>query len=86
MWNYQAFLSKLEDNFGPHNPIGDADKSLNELQMKKSTCIVKYNMDLWELTYRVDWNESALNDQYLTVYLNSHFIVAYYMTPTETRT
>src|SRR6202789_3941961 len=45
MWNYQAFLSELEDNFGPHDPIGDAEKSLNELQMKKSTRIVKYNVD-----------------------------------------
>ena len=64
MWNYQAFLSELEDNFGPHDPVGDAEKSLNELQMKKSTRIVKYNIDFWELASRVDWNESALSDRY----------------------
>jgi Ty3 transposon capsid-like protein len=64
MWNYPAFLSELEDNFGPHDPVGDAEKSLNELQMKKSTRIVKYNVDFWELASRVDWNESALSDRY----------------------
>ena len=64
MWNYQAFLSKLEDNFGPHDPVGDAEKSLDELQMKKSTHIVKYNVDFWELASRVDWNESALSNRY----------------------
>ena len=63
MWNYKAFLSELEDNFGPHDPVGNAEKSLNELQMKKSTHIVKYNVDFWELTSRVDWNESALSDR-----------------------
>ena len=35
IWNYQAFLSELEDNFGPHDPIGNAEKVLNELTMKK---------------------------------------------------
>ena len=24
MWDYQAFLSELEDNFSPHDPVGDA--------------------------------------------------------------
>ena len=49
MWDYPAFLSKLEDNFGPHDPVGDAEKSLHELTMKKGAHIVKYNIDFWEL-------------------------------------
>jgi hypothetical protein len=48
MWDYQAFLSELEDNFGPHDPVSDAEKSLHELSMKTAH-IVKYNVDLWEL-------------------------------------
>ena len=64
IWNYQAFLSELEDNFGPHNPVSNAKKALNELTMKKGTHIVKYNIDFWELASRVSWNEAALCDQY----------------------
>ena len=44
-----AFLSELEDNFGPHDPVGDAKKSLHEVTMKKGAHIVKYNIDFWEL-------------------------------------
>jgi hypothetical protein len=54
MWNYQAFLGELEGNFGPHDPVGDAEKAR----------IVKYNVDFWELASRVSWNESALHDRY----------------------
>ena len=64
MWDYQAFLSELEDNFGPHDPVGDAEKSLHELSMKKTAHIVKYNVEFWELASRVSWNEAALRDRY----------------------
>jgi hypothetical protein len=64
MWDYQAFLSELEDNFGPHDPVGDAEKSLSELVMKKTAKIMKYNVDFWELASRVSWNEAALRDRY----------------------
>jgi hypothetical protein len=64
MWNYQAFLGELEDNFGPHDPVGDAEKSLSELVMKKAAKIMKYNVDFWELASRVSWNEAALRDRY----------------------
>ena len=64
MWDYPAFLSELEDNFGPHDPVGDAEKSLHELTMKKGARIVKYNVDFWELASRVSWNEDALRDRY----------------------
>ena len=32
--------------------------------MKKGAHIVKYNVDFWELTSRVSWNEAALRDRY----------------------
>ena len=64
MWDYMAFLSKLEDNYGPHNSVGNAKKSPHKLAMKKCACIVKYNVDFWELTSHVSWNEAALHDQY----------------------
>jgi Domain of unknown function (DUF4939) len=64
MWDYQVFLGELEGNFGPHDPVGDAEKALAELSMKKTGHITKYNVDFWELASRVDWNEAALRDRY----------------------
>ena len=64
MWDYEAFLGELEDNFGPHDPVGDAEKSLNELNMKKTAHIIKYNIDFWELASRVSWNEAAVHNWY----------------------
>jgi len=31
MWDFEAFINELEVNFGPHNPVRDAKKSLTEL-------------------------------------------------------
>ena len=62
MWDYEAFLGELEDNFSPHDPVGDAKESLNKLNMKKTAHIIKYNVDFWELASRVSWNEAALCD------------------------
>ena len=39
IWNYQAFLSELENNFGPHDPIRDAEKSLSELVDESQTIV-----------------------------------------------
>jgi Zinc knuckle len=64
IWDFEAFLSKHKDNFSPHNPVSDAEKSLTELSMKKTIRIVKYNVSFWELASRVSWNKSALHDQY----------------------
>ena len=64
MWNYKVFLSELESNFGPHDPVGDVEKALSELTMKKGGRIVKYNVDFWELASRVNWNEAALCTRY----------------------
>ena len=30
MWDFPAFINELESNFGPHDPVGDAERhSLN---------------------------------------------------------
>jgi hypothetical protein len=64
MWDFEVFLNELEVNFGPHDPVGDAEKSLTEISMKDSSRIVKYNVEFWKLVARVDWNESALTARY----------------------
>ena len=35
MWDFPTFINELESNFGPHHPIGDAEKALTELTMKE---------------------------------------------------
>ena len=65
MWDYLAFLSELEDNFGPYDPVSDAKKSLHKLSIKKGTCIVRYNINFWELASCVSWNEAALCNWYI---------------------
>ena len=64
MWDFPAFINELESNFGPHDPIGDAEKALTELTMREYSCIVKYNMDFWKLASKLDWNESTLCVRY----------------------
>jgi len=66
MWDFDAFINELEVNFGPHDPVGDAEKSLTELTMKEGSRIVKYNVEFWKLVARVDWNESALTARYFS--------------------
>jgi hypothetical protein len=28
MWNFEVFINELKVNFGPHDPVGDAESSL----------------------------------------------------------
>ena len=60
MWNFPTFINELEANFGPHDPVGDAETALNELTMKENSRIIKYNVKFWNLTSKLDWNEYAL--------------------------
>ena len=60
MWDFEAFIFELESNFGPHNPISDAENLLTNLAMSENSRILKYNVKFWKLAARLDWNESAL--------------------------
>ena len=42
MDDYAEFTFELERNFGPHNPIGDAEHQLASLSMKDGQCINRY--------------------------------------------
>jgi hypothetical protein len=66
MWNFKVFINELEVNFGPHDPVGDAESSLTNLTMGEDSCIVKYNVEFWKLVTRLDWNESVLTARYFS--------------------
>jgi hypothetical protein len=64
MWNYAAFISELETNFGPHDPAGDAEKALSTLTMKDNQRILRYNVEFWKLASHVSWNDAAIASRY----------------------
>jgi len=64
MWDFRVFINELEINFGPHDPVGDAEKALTDFTMKDNSRILKYNVEFWCLASKLDWNESALRACY----------------------
>ena len=42
--SYSDFLSELKSNFGPHNPEGEAEAELENLQMRDNQRITKYTV------------------------------------------
>jgi hypothetical protein len=66
MWNFEVFINELEVNFGPHDPVGDAESSLTNLTMGEDSRIVKYNVEFWKLVTWLDWNKSALTAHYFS--------------------
>ena len=64
--DFDAFILELESNFGPHDPIGDAENLLTNLTMNENSEILKYNVDFWKLAARLSWNESALVARYFS--------------------
>ena len=64
MWDFRLFIQELEINFGPHDPEGDAENALSNLTMKDSHRVSKYIVDFNKFAARLDWNESALRNQF----------------------
>ncbi|KAF8627531.1 hypothetical protein AX17_006182 [Amanita inopinata Kibby_2008] len=64
MWDFEAFILELEDNFGSHNPAGDAETALTNLTMKDSHHVTKYVVEFNKLAACIDWNEPALQDHF----------------------
>ena len=64
MWDFAVFINELETNFGPHDPVRDAEKGLYSLRMKENSHIIKYNVEFWKLAARVSWNDAALRECY----------------------
>ncbi|KAG6326494.1 hypothetical protein ID866_12595, partial [Astraeus odoratus] len=59
--DYSEFVIKLTTNFGPHDPVGDAEHQLNNLSMKDGSHINKYIVEFNHLTTQVHgYREGAL--------------------------
>ncbi|OJA12819.1 hypothetical protein AZE42_13686 [Rhizopogon vesiculosus] len=65
MDNYTEFMTELQQNFGPHDPQGDAEAQLEELQMQDGHCINKYVVEFQHLTSQVwGYSDGALRCQF----------------------
>ncbi|KAG6326551.1 hypothetical protein ID866_12538, partial [Astraeus odoratus] len=63
--DYSEFVIKLTTNFGPHDPVGDAEHQLNNLLMKDGSCINKYIIEFNRLTTQVcGYREGALHHMF----------------------
>ncbi|KAG6328107.1 hypothetical protein ID866_10982 [Astraeus odoratus] len=59
--NYSEFIIELTTNFGPHDPVNDAEHQLNNLLMKDSSHINKYIVKFNHLATQVHgYREGAL--------------------------
>ncbi|KAG6326988.1 hypothetical protein ID866_12101, partial [Astraeus odoratus] len=59
--DYSEFVIELTTNFGPHDPVGNAEHQLDNLSMKDSSQINKYIVEFNHLTTQVHgYREGAL--------------------------
>jgi hypothetical protein len=53
MDDYSAFMLELQTNFGPHDPVRDAEMQLEQLYMRDGNCINKYIVEFQCLASQV---------------------------------
>jgi hypothetical protein len=65
MDDYSEFMLELQTNFGPHDPSGDAEMQLEQLNMCEGQCINKYVVEFQRLALQVHrWGDGALRRQF----------------------
>ena len=65
MNDFKEFVLELQTNFGPHNPVGDAEHKLDHLSMKDGQCINKYVVEFnWIALQVQDYGEGALQHHF----------------------
>ncbi|KAG6325814.1 hypothetical protein ID866_13275, partial [Astraeus odoratus] len=63
--DYSEFVIKLTTNFGPHDPVGNAEHQLDNLSMKDGSCINKYIVEFNRLATQVrGYGEGALHHMF----------------------
>ncbi|KAG6326634.1 hypothetical protein ID866_12455, partial [Astraeus odoratus] len=63
--DYSEFIIELTTNFGPHDPVGNAEHQLDNLLMKDGNCINKYIVEFNCLATQVHgYREGALHHMF----------------------
>ena len=67
MDDWRKFVTELQLQFGPHDPIGDAEHQLDNLQMKDTQRIVCYIVEFNRLTSQLKgYGDAALHHKFYT--------------------
>ena len=67
MDNWREFVTELQLQFGPHDPIGDAEHQLNNLRMKDTQRIVCYIVEFNRLASQLKgYGDAALRHKFYT--------------------
>ena len=61
--DYFTFISELWNNFGPHDPEGEAEAGLENLCMHDTQQITKYLIKFNRLAARAQWGDAPLRCQ-----------------------
>jgi hypothetical protein len=64
MDDWSAFVRILRRNFGPADPVGDAEDDIVNLRMKDTQRIAKYNVDFNRLAALTRWDDAPLRHAY----------------------
>jgi hypothetical protein len=59
-----VFVNELRTNFGPHDPVGEAESEMERLHLKEGDRITKYNVAFSRLSAQLLWGDAALRHQY----------------------
>jgi hypothetical protein len=62
--NFPLFIQELSLNFGPHDPVGDAEDKLRLCRMKTGDRIATYIIAFDQLALLTDFGDSALRHQF----------------------
>jgi Retrotransposon gag protein len=62
--NWRDFTDELRTNFGPHDPVGDAEAEIENLRMREGQRITKYMVDFNRLSTQIEWGPAALRHQF----------------------
>lgn len=64
MTDWDEFVFQLESNFGPADPVGDAEEGLDNLRMRDGHKVAKYNVDFNKLAAITKWGDAPLRHAY----------------------
>ena len=62
--DWSEFLRVLRSQFGPIDPIADAEDHIDNLKMKEGQRILKYNIEFTRLATQTGWDDSVLRHRY----------------------